>query len=136
MLSFLRPHTNSQNGAIKLTKELVAYSVILLIIIAAGFYIFFYSRTQILGSLSDTRTLTYEQAINDPVLSKANMLVAFPEGESVTTGEIKDKETLEKYQAYFKKATIGQTLIIFSNKTIIYDPRTDSIVDIANVKLY
>ena len=112
------------------------YIVMFLCLALAVFFFFFYPRTEILGALENNKTLSYTEAMNEPALLEVNQLMEFPKDREVTYGVIKDKETLEKYQEYFKKAQTGQLLIILDQMTIIYDPNTKTIVDVANVKLY
>lgn len=86
-------------------------------------------------SLAEEKTLPYQQALKDSRIADLNSLFELPKDEPVKFGVIKDQKTLAKVEPFFKKAQNGQLLLIYKDLTIIYDPASKTIVDMARVEL-
>lgn len=109
-------------------------SLIGLIVLGVTLYNVSYNNS-IRSSLKDSRTLKTEEAIKEATVSAINQLYELPTDSDVTIGTITNIEELKNKQKYFEKAKNGDLLLIYPDKTIIYDPVNKTVVDVANVKL-
>ena len=74
------------------------------------------------------------QAELDKVVSKVGRLVVLPENEIPTLATVTDPEKL-KDQPFFANAEEGFKVLLFSQsrKAILYDPKSDKVVEIAPI---
>lgn len=104
--------------------------VILVILINNSLY-----NKSIKSALKDSKAVKTEEALKETIISEVNQLFELPKDEEVIIGTIQNIDELENKQEYFNKAKNGDLLLIYPDMTIIYDPKTKTIVDIAKVRL-
>ena len=120
---------------IKKKSKLLLKLILAVVVLTAAFkgYNLFHNN-QILSSLEGTQDISFESIEKDRTLSDVNKLFELPESTGIF-GKIKDIQFLQNQKSYFNKAKEGDILIIYNDLTIIYDPQTKTIVDIAKEKL-
>ena len=65
---------------------------------------------------------------------KVGKLMLLPKDEIPTVARVSDPEALRD-QAFFAEAKVGDVLLIYSEKAILYDPVANKIITVANVNL-
>jgi len=93
------------------------------------------NNAQITGALDNYRSITAQEVSSSQELKSLQQLIDLPIDQKGKVGVIRDVDSLAKEEDYFKKAKIGDILIIYPNMTIIYDPVNKNVVDIATIKL-
>ena len=113
----------------KLKRTRIYLAIVIVVVLVLSYLIFKEIQKQkYLSSLEQVKTLSSEQALKDPNLAKVNHLVEFPKSKSVIVGVIKDPKALESKNS--QPTFRGQTILIFDDLTIVYDPLVDTVVDI------
>jgi hypothetical protein len=68
------------------------------------------------------------------VVDAVSKLIVLPASETPKVVTITNVEQLKKDQPFFSDATNGDKLLVYSKKVILYNPRTNRVVDIAQIK--
>lgn len=113
---------------------IILFIVIIVVIISRSLYNNRYNNS-IKTSLKDAKTLKTEEALKESMVSEINKLYELPADTEVIVGTITNIEELKSKQKYFEKAKNGDLLLIYPDKTIIYDPVTKTVVDVVGVRL-
>lgn len=90
----------------------------------------------ITSAIKEAKTLKTEEALKEEVIAEINKLYELPTDTEVTIGTITNIEELKSKQKYFEKGKNGDLLLIYPDKTIIYDPVNKIVVDVAGAKLF
>lgn len=104
--------------------------------------ILFFQKPQSQKGKTDTGTITSSfKPASDPAYIKknidsVNLLVEIPDKNKARVIEVIDPKILEQVNKIFKKSYKGDLVILLPDKTIIYDPLTNTIRDISSVSLY
>lgn len=124
----------NKKAKIRQSFLLLVFAGSVLIVLGIIGYRSYYNKS-IINSIKDIKTLSTEEALKDPIIAVIDTLYELPEESSVTVGTIANIKALQSKQKYFEKAKNGDILLIYPDKTIIYDPINKTLVDVATVKL-
>lgn len=106
----------------------------LLIIFYQGYL--YYKKQTILSSLENPATVNLSDYQQNEVLREINELYSFEENTNkAVIGKITNIERLTSRHSFFAKAKNGDYLLIMPDFTLIYDPTTKTVVDIARENL-
>ena len=88
------------------------------------------------NTLSQKNTYTPKKAMKNPVLLEVNQLFKLFPDQNVTIAKIADIKALSSKYPVFKNARNGDYLIFYPKLTIIYDPRSKTIINMVNMNLF
>lgn len=78
-----------------------------------------------------TQTATDDITATVDAVSK---LIVLPSGETPKVVTITNVDQLKKDQPFFSDANNGDKLLVYSKKVILFNPRTNRVVDIAQIR--
>lgn len=113
-------------------KKLILYFLIALILVVAGFAVYFWNQSITLKK--NPQRLAQEET--KKLLADVSKLIVLPEGENPTIATVTDPERLRD-QPFFAKAKKGDKVLIYTNakKAILYDPVNNKIVEVAPINI-
>lgn len=103
------------------------FGALIVLLLTSGFL------TYQVFQLKSNPTIQGEKEL-DQIIAKVGKLVVLPEGETPTLATVTDPEKL-KNQPFFAKAQVGYKVLLYtqSQKAILYDPKSNKIVEIAPI---
>ena len=107
----------------------------LILLLLTWIFIPFFRHADIQSALNSPAMVPSSQDMHNSTLKKLTQFIQLPPDQDAIVGEIKNVKKLAGYEKYFTKARDGDELIVYPNETIIYDPASNYIVDIAMVNL-
>ena len=129
----------NQNGALKLSKNIIAVlailiTAVLIFVIYQAYYLF--KHQTVLTSLENPSTINLQDYQKNEILKEINELYSFNENNSqAVVGKITDIDRLSSQHQFFKKAKNGDYLLVMPEFTLIYDKNNKQVVDIARENL-
>ena len=107
-------------------KKILLASLLLLIFIGVlGAVVYFLRFSQINGNIFDNS----KKSSVESVIEKLGKHILLP-STTPTVGTVTDVEKLREKSAFFKDAKNGDTVVIYSDRAIIYDGKADKIVNV------
>jgi hypothetical protein len=91
------------------------------------------SRAKLSGQNLPTAQVQKAPETDQDVIERVARHMVMPTGvPKVVT--VKDVETLRKQEPFFAKAQDGDKLLVYSDEVVLYSPRLDRVVEIAQIK--
>ncbi|MBI2003531.1 MAG: hypothetical protein HYS78_00925 [Parcubacteria group bacterium] len=113
-------------------KRLMPYVLTFLVLVAAGFSVYFWNEARALKA--NPQRATQEETLK--LIGAISKLIVLPEGENPTVATVTDPEALSS-QPFFANAQAGDKVLIFTNsrKAILYSPTQNKIVEVAPINI-
>ena len=113
------------------------FLVIFILIIAVGFGWYFMKYQEAQQRIDDLLSAGVGQKLSEEeitnLIDKVGKLVLLPEGEIPTVVVIEDAIALAEQQPFFKGASDGDKILIYSEKAFIYNPEKNILVNVGPV---
>jgi len=125
--------SESGNDGLRLrsvTLSMLGVVVLIALLLASTFYLWYFSPSGSWISVKSSEEPIAEEV--SKLIERVRSHVALPQDEAPTVAMVKSAEPL-RGQVFFQDAQIGDAVIIYSKskKVILYDPRTDRIINMA-----
>ena len=111
-------------------RHMWALVIIVVLIIAAGAGYMYWRSSQLQGQIGDTLTDTSVATI----IARIERLAAVPSGEQPTVALIRNADLASAQQDFYRGASSGDILVVYSDRALIYDPRADKIINMSLIE--
>lgn len=119
---------------IKLPKNLIWISLVILLVISVASSVFFFTKYQEVKSDPDSAITEKNTEETEKVLNNLKAILLVTETESPTVARVEDPDKLKTSNPeFYRDIQKNDYLILFSNRAIIFRESTNQIINIAPI---
>ncbi len=113
------------------TYTFIIVALIVIGIAAGGWWVWRNSSGDLANISADTERLSDAQA--QQVIARIGQFMVIPTDEKPSIAVVHDVTTLAQRQSFYADAKDGDVLVVYSTRAIIYDPKSDKLVNVGPI---